>query len=245
MVAKSIIVLAASMLCTLPCSAFVVGIAGSVRASARSLSATNLGTTTLRIRFRQANPRAFAPRTMRVGTAGLKMYNLPPSGGGGGGGNSGIREILTSVATLAAIVAFFVSPLGGLFFAVLNSFFLLSLLLPVFLWIAFQGWQFVNTIEGPCPQCGAPVRVLKEEGSPSICLNCGTFVQASPDRSGVDFYREDDQVIVDEDYTASVWDSILNGPMGATTAPTRSTEERQSQYRREQTIIDVEVEDKD
>ena len=76
------------------------------------------------------------------------MYNLPPSGGGGGGGgNGGLGEILTSVATLAAIVLFFASPLGGLFFAVINSFFVLSLLVPVVLWIGFQGWQFFNTIE--------------------------------------------------------------------------------------------------
>lgn len=175
----------------------------------------------------------------------LKMYNLPPSGGGGGGGNSGLREILTIVATLVGIVAFFASPLGGLFFAVLNSFVLLSLLLPVFLWIAFQGWQFFNTIEGPCPQCGAPVRVLKEGDSPSICLNCGTFVQSTPDKSAIDFYREMDQVVVDEGYTASIWDSLLSGPMGATSAPNKSPQERQSQYRREQTIIDVEVENKD
>ena len=128
----------------------------------------------------------------------------------------------------------------------LNSFFVLSLVLPVFLWIGFQGWQFFNTVEGPCPQCGAPVRVLKDEESPSICLNCGTFVRATPDKSGVDFYREEDQVIVEEGFTASIWDSILSGPMGARSAPSRSSpQERQAQYRREQTIIDVEVEEKD
>lgn len=174
----------------------------------------------------------------------LNMYNLPPSGGGGGG-NGGVREILTSVATLAAIVAFFVSPLGGLFFAVINSFFVLSLLVPIVLWIGFQGWSFFNTVEGPCPQCGAPVRVVKESLSPSICLNCGTFVQATPDKSSVEFYREQDQVIVDEDYTASIWDSLLSGPMGARSAPTSSPQERQAKFRREQTIIDVEVDERD
>lgn len=147
------------------------------------------------------------------------MYNLPPSGGGGGGGKNEIRQILTSVATVVGIVAFFASPLGTIFFALLNSFVVLTLLFPVVLWAGFQGWQFFNTIEGPCPQCGAPVRVLKEENSPSICLNCGTFVQATADKSAVDFYREEDQVIVDEGYTASIWDSLVNGPMGATSAP--------------------------
>mmetsp|Transcript_388 Transcript_388/g.842 ORF Transcript_388/g.842 Transcript_388/m.842 type:complete len:306 (+) Transcript_388:1073-1990(+) len=167
-------------------------------------------------------------------------------GGGGGGGNNGLKEILASVGTLALIVAFFASPLGGLFFAVLNSFFVLSLVVPVLLWVAFQGWQFLNTVEGPCPQCGAPVRVLKENETPSICLNCGTFVQATPDKSGVEFYREEDQVIVDEGYTSSIWDSLLSGPMGARSAPTtRSAKERESQFRREATIIDVEVDDKD
>jgi len=183
----------------------------------------------------------------RLSPSALCMYNLPPSGGGGGGGgNNGLKEILASVGTLALIVAFFASPLGGLFFAVLNSFFVLSLVVPVLLWVAFQGWQFLNTVEGPCPQCGAPVRVLKENETPSICLNCGTFVQATPDKSGVEFYREEDQVIVDEGYTSSIWDSLLSGPMGARSAPTtRSAKERESQFRREATIIDVEVDDKD
>ena len=175
----------------------------------------------------------------------LQMYNLPPSGGGDG--NDGFKDILASVGTLALIVAFFASPLGGIFFALLNSFFVLSLVVPVILWIAFQGWQFLNTVEGPCPQCGAPVRVLKENESPNICLNCGTFVQATPDKSGVEFYREEEQVIVDEGYTSTIWDDLLSGPMGARSAPTtkRSVQERESQFRRERTIIDVEVEDKD
>lgn len=185
----------------------------------------------------------FASNKKPLSTSALHMYNLPPSGGGG---NNGFKEILASVGTLALIIAFFASPLGGLFFALLNSFFVLSLVLPVFLWIAFQGWQFFNTIEGPCPQCGAPVRVLKENDSPNICLNCGTFVQATPDKSSVDFYREEDQVIVDEGYTASIWDNLMSGPMGARSAPTtKSPQERQSQYRRDQTVIDVEIDDRD
>jgi hypothetical protein len=182
--------------------------------------------------------------TMKSRTS-LRMYNLPPSGGGGG--NGGIRQILTSVVSLLAIVAFFVSPLGALFFTVLNSFFLASLILPAFLWIGFQTWLFFNTVEGPCPQCGAPVRVAKEQESPSICLNCGTFVQVSPDKSSVDFYREDDQVIIDEGYTASIWDSLLGGPTGTRSAPSSGTSptERQARFNREQTVIDVEVEEQD
>jgi hypothetical protein len=175
----------------------------------------------------------------------LGMYNLPPSGGGGGG--NGIREILTSLAGLVLLVAFFASPLGGLFFAVVNSFFLASLILPIILWIAFQGWLFLNTVEGPCPQCGAPVRVAKQDESPSICLNCGTFVQVTPDKSSVDFYREEDQVIVDEGYTASIWDSLLGGPMSAPTtrsgsrSSSNSPEERQARFKREQKVIDVDI----
>lgn len=194
--------------------------------------------------FRRVNqPSVSVTRTYaRKPPTVMKMYNLPPSGGGNGGG--GFRDILSGVVSLALIVAFFASPLGGLFFAVINSFFVLSLVLPIFLWIAFQGWQFFNTIEGSCPQCGAPVRVLKAEASPSICLNCGSFIVATPDKSAVDFYREKDQVIVDEDYTASIWDSLISGPMGARSAPP-TPQQRQAQLRREQTIIDVEVEEKD
>jgi hypothetical protein len=174
------------------------------------------------------------------------MYNLPPSGGGsgGGGGENGLREILTSVVSLAALVAFFASPLGGVFFAVVNSFFVLSLALPVVLWVGFQGWQYFNTLEGPCPNCGAGLRVLKQDNAPSICLNCGTFVQATADKTAVDFYYENDQVVVEEDYTASVWDTLFSGPMGATSAPP-TPKERQAQFKREQTIIDVEIEKKE
>ena len=154
---------------------------------------------------------------------------------------------MTGAVTLLAIVAFFVSPLGGIFFAVLNSFFLVSLLTPFVLWLGFQVWQFFFTIEGPCPNCGAPLRVVKDSSSPSFCLNCGTVVQATEDGTGVDFYYDEfDQVVVDDEqqeYTPSFLDNWFGG--GTRNAPTTTPEQRQSKYRRETTIIDVQVNDDD
>lgn len=223
----------------LQCSGFVVENRARVGPS-RALSLGRAGSG----RINACHSTCFPPPVRRSHTT-LEMYNLPPGGGSGGGGdNNGLGEILTSVVSLAALVAFFVSPLGGIFFAVVNSFFVLSLALPVVLWIGFQGWQYFNTLEGPCPNCGEGLRVLKQDNAPSICLNCGTVVQATADKSAVDFYYENGQVVTQEDYTASVWDNIFTGPMGATSAPP-TPQERQSQFKREQTIIDVEIEKKE
>ena len=232
---KTLLGLVLCLLCCVPCGAFSTG--SKVRTIGRTQQIVRS-----RFSLRHLPDEIRCVSTTKPSPSALHVYKLPPSGGGG---NDGFKEILASVGTLALIVAFFASPLGGLFFALVNSFFVLSLVVPVFLWVVFQGWQFFNTVEGPCPQCGAPVRVLKETGSPSICLNCGTFVQSTPDKSAVEFYREEDQVIVDEGYTGTIWDSLLSGPMGARSAPTKSSQERESQFRREQTVIDVEIEKKD
>ena len=176
----------------------------------------------------------------------LFMYNLPPSPQGGGGP---LRELLTGALTLVAIVAFFASPLGGIFFTILNSFFLLSVLTPFILWLGFQAWQFFYTVEGPCPNCGAPLRIAKDPNSPSFCLNCGTVVQATDDGNAIDFFYNDNlnqqqQVIVDDDYTSSIFDSFFGGgTRGVPKSYDTTPDQRQSKFRRETTIIDVEFED--
>ena len=182
----------------------------------------------------------------------LGMYNLPPSGGGNRNNNNdnGVSEILTWAATILGVVAFFASPLGGLFFSIVNSIVVLSILTPVVIVVGFQAWTYFNTLEGPCPNCGAPVRVVKESNdSPSICLNCGAFVQATEDKNGIDFYYSNNgPMVVDEDYQASFLDTLFGGgtgraPLSSRGPQTPSPQERQSQYQRETTIIDVEVED--
>ncbi|KAL7572004.1 hypothetical protein ACA910_001659 [Epithemia clementina (nom. ined.)] len=182
----------------------------------------------------QKEPYSYSPSMLR-------MYNLPPTPPPKGGP---LREILTGAVTLLAIVAFFASPLGGIFFAIVNSFFVLSLLTPFVLWLGFQVWQFFFTIEGPCPNCSAPLRIVKDQNSPSFCLNCGTVVQATDDGNGIDFYYDkelrDQQRIVDEGYTASILDNLFGGGTRVLSTP----EQRQAKYKRETTIIDVEFEER-
>lgn len=129
--------------------------------------------------------------TSRVGllqrdTTKLHMYNLPPGGGRGGGG---LGEILKGAAGLILTVAFFASPVGGFVLGLFNSFLLLVFLVPTVATIGFQAWQYFNTISAPCPNCGAPARVVKSkdgESTPSLCFNCGAVLQASYDNSRID-----------------------------------------------------------
>jgi len=114
----------------------------------------------------------------------LQMYNLPPSGGGGG--KSDLEALIPTIVSTVLIVAFFASPLGGIFFAIFNSIFLLALLTPFVLFGGFQFWKTFYTIEEPCPSCGAiPVRVLKS-GEPSVCLNCGAYSRANSKGTGLE-----------------------------------------------------------
>jgi len=69
----------------------------------------------------------------------LQMYNLPPSGGGGG--KSDLEALIPTIVSTVLIVAFFASPLGGIFFAIFNSIFLLALLTPFVLFGGFQFWK--------------------------------------------------------------------------------------------------------
>ena len=120
-----------------------------------------------------------------ISSTSLQMgYNLPPSGGGGG--KSDLEALIPTIVSTVLIVAFFASPLGGIFFAIFNSIFLLALLTPFVLFGGFQFWKTFYTIEEPCPSCGAiPVRVLKD-GSPSVCLNCGAYSRANQRGDGLE-----------------------------------------------------------
>jgi len=143
-----------------------------------------------------------------------QMYNLPPGGGGGGGKDKdGLKEILGGVATIAGLAIFFLSPLGSLFFAITNSLLLLVFLLPVAAYVAFNAWQYFKTIKGPCPKCGAPCQVIKNEANsepfPSLCFNCGVALQASSDQTRIEIPLG--STVIDEDLRASdsIFDSLF------------------------------------
>lgn len=168
-------------------------------------------------------------------------YQLPP------GDKNEASALVTSVLTLAGIVLFFVSPLGGIFFAIFNSLLVLSIAIPLTAIVAFQVWQYFNTVEGPCPNCGAPLRVVKSwgvEATPSICLNCGSVVQASDDNERIDMVQVGIPSEEDAISGMSFWDGLWGGGTTRRSSSVTPTDKGE-RYRRETTIIDVEVEEED
>ena len=157
---------------------------------------------------------------------------LPPSGGSGGD-KDGLGAVATSVLTLAGITLFFLSPLGGLFVAVFNSILALSILIPVAGFVAFQVWTYLNTVQGDCANCGAPVQVMKD-GTPSICLSCGSIVQAKDGKIYLANPNARRDIFV-EDENVSPMGGWINGQgnLGGRTETRRTTSST--------TIIDVDV----
>lgn len=185
-------------------------------------------------------PTSLTTSSQRTHSVACFGFNLPP-----GKKNDGLQDILFGAASVAGLILFFASPLGGLFFAAVNSVLFLAVLTPVLLIFAFNVWQFLNTTQGNCPSCGAPVRVLKD-GSPSICFSCGSIVQASADGKGIDFAPNVDQFEQQDDSLfGSIFGSGDTMGMSSSRKPLQKPEEKEKQYRRERTVIDVDVEDVD
>jgi hypothetical protein len=188
------------------------------------------------------------------------MYNLPP---GKNDNDSDLADVAKGVLGFALLVGFFVSPLGGFVLSIFNSFLILSVLLPVGAVVAFQAWQYFNTISAPCPSCSVPLKVLKnndggEQGPPaaSICYNCGAVVQANYENTGIDNVSGRKSVMDDDD--GSGFGSFLDifaaasaasgGTSATTTTSSTSTtaaekKKDKNKFRREQTIIDADVEE--
>ena len=174
-------------------------------------------------------------------------YNLPP-GGGGNDPKDAISSVVTPILGIAATVAFFLSPLGSIFFAITNSVFLLLLLLPLVASIAFTGWQYFYTIEAPCPSCGVPTRVLKdEEAGPNICLNCGSLVRANIDKDGIELCNNPNDIYDENSRISSLFDLFTGGVDSGNTGgafyeeTTTTIETKQDKQRRERTVIEVDV----
>ena len=190
-------------------------------------------------RFRFAGPPPESVVGAPSSSSCLQMYNLPPSGGG----NNDFRSLATSALTLLGVIAFFASPLGGLFFFAFNSLFLLLLLVPIVGIISFNAWQFFNTVEGPCPSCGAPTRVVKNEGvqpQPGLCVNCGAFVTANSNNDGVEIFRGANSGVVDPE--PSLFDGFFSDFGGTGGAGSRPSNVNKNKLGRDQTVIDVDIE---
>uniref|UniRef100_A0A7S0ACI9 TFIIB-type domain-containing protein n=1 Tax=Minutocellus polymorphus TaxID=265543 RepID=A0A7S0ACI9_9STRA len=192
----------------------------------------------------------------RQTSTALEMYNLPPSGGGGGGGGGGpgndIQAILPGILTVAGLTLFFISPLGGIFFAVTNTLFALAIVTPVLGWVGLQIWQAFNTVSGPCPNCGFPVRTLKDdEGQPSICVSCGSLIRTNAAKDGIELCNNPNDIMGG----GSVFDQLFGSMAGISPqqvvdeidadvngSKPRNKSPGESKSRRENTIIDVDVE---
>eukprot|EP00557_Chaetoceros_sp_GSL56_P004214 CAMPEP_0176492114 /NCGR_PEP_ID=MMETSP0200_2-20121128/8802_1 /TAXON_ID=947934 /ORGANISM="Chaetoceros sp., Strain GSL56" /LENGTH=272 /DNA_ID=CAMNT_0017889607 /DNA_START=89 /DNA_END=907 /DNA_ORIENTATION=+ len=182
----------------------------------------------------------------------LQMGYLPP---GGNDKDSLVSNIIFPILTVAATLLFFLSPLGAVFFAVTNSIFLLLILLPVILSIGFQAWQYFYTISAPCPNCGAPTRVLKDDDvGPNLCLNCGSLIRANLAKDGVELCNDPNDIFDESSRVSSFFDLFTrdmdesagrNSGGGVlydeTTIERKTMEDRQNRERRERTIIDVDA----
>jgi len=194
-----------------------------------------------------------SPKTtssIRTNDVSCQMAFLPPSNDNNNNNKSldEFGDIVKGALGILGVVAFFASPLGGIFFAIVNSFFALAILTPLVAVVAFQGWTYFNTIDGPCPNCGSPVKVLKDD-SPSVCLNCGTMVRSSTDNSSIDFAGGGNNDIFSNNNggggggVGDLFGGIFDQAAGVQRNPMSPNEERAAE-RRQQTIIDIEV-DKD
>jgi len=193
-------------------------------------------------------------------TTRLSMYNLPPSGGGG---KNDIADIAKGAFSIFLIIAFFVSPLGGLILGIFNSFLILLLGLPLIATVGFQVWQKIYTVSGSCPNCGTQATVMKQKRAnnaadttipqQSLCVNCGAVLQANDDNTEINNVsgRTSIDDLSSERDGVSLFDILSNGAGGrtsttsqSTTATTEtSTRTRTSSKPKEMDVIDVDVED--
>lgn len=142
----------------------------------------------------------------RPPSTSLRMgYQLPPSPRGP---KEQFEAILPTIATGVLVALFFASPLGGIFFAITNSLFVLAFVTPFILFAGFQIWTALYTVEAPCPSCGAlPVRVLKS-GEPSRCLNCGALSRANEAGDGLELCNNPNDLMGSG---GSLFDALFGG----------------------------------
>jgi len=147
----------------------------------------SVGSTVLRFSGRRPPPstvpagvsKFFRSEHAGRGPTALRLSFLPPENDN--------KFSLTPLLFAAGVVAFFVSPLGGLFFAVTNTLFLLAFLTPVVLIVGFQVWTSLNLVQAPCPSCSATAAAKKgSDSEPSPCLNCGCWVRTTRDGKGLE-----------------------------------------------------------
>lgn len=161
---------------------------------------------------------------------------LPPSGGGSK--KSELGDLVTTAFVFFGLAAFFISPLGGVFFAIFNSLLALTILVPVGAIVAFNVYLYFNTTTGLCPNCNAPVKVMNDE-SPSFCFTCGAVVQAKDGK----IYLANPNNNLMENEEGGVFTTWIDGLSGVRRTPVDGNERRKTSIKTTKTtIIDVDVE---
>ena len=208
----------------------------------------------------------FGQTKSHTSSTSLSMYNLPP---GGGGPKNDIADIAKGALSLALVVAFFASPIGGLFLGIFNSFLLLLFVGPLIAFAGFNAWLSFNTIQAPCPNCGAPATVQKYKGgdSPvdsgpppqSLCFNCGAVLEPNADNTGINNVtgrKTINDINAQAGQPASIFDFFSNAsPTDSFSTPTGTPEQTTSSSSSSKksgqggidksSIIDVDVLDED
>lgn len=96
---------------------------------------SSLGTTSFRARSNSQHQFLHKSKQNKISSTSLNMsFNLPPKKSK----PSPLDDILPAIVTAVGIGVFFASPLGGIFFAITNSLFVLALLTPILLVGGFQ-----------------------------------------------------------------------------------------------------------
>lgn len=194
--------------------------------------------------FHQCHPTI--KNTRREPTYLQMGYQLPPSPKGP---LEQFQAILPTIATGVLVALFFASPLGGAFFAITNTLFVLAFVTPFLLFAGFQIWSALYTVEAPCPSCGQlPVRALKN-GEPTVCLNCGAFSRANEKGDGLELCNNPYDIMNEGGGGGSLFDSLFGGMEGGNgisdfevMGSGNSKQEQAKKAKRQGTIIDVEVE---
>ncbi|KAK1749219.1 hypothetical protein QTG54_001158 [Skeletonema marinoi] len=176
-------------------------------------------------------------------------YQLPPSPQGPKGPLDEIKAVLPTIGTAVLVGLFFASPLGGAFFAITNTLFVLAFVTPFLLFAGFQIWSALYTVEAPCPSCGQlPVRALKN-GEPTVCLNCGAFSRANEKGDGLELCNNPYDMMNEGGGSGSLFDSLFGGMGGGdgisdfdVMGSGNSNKQEQAKSKKQGTIIDVEVE---
>jgi len=102
------------------------------------------------------------------------------SGGGFGGGGGGLSSLVGPIIFVSLVAS---GALGWLF----NGLLFLSLV-PLVVGPLISWYISSNLIGGACPECGAPVQVLK--GQSGTCFSCGSSFSDDRDASTGVFTRQ-------------------------------------------------------